>query len=339
MAPPLGLAEALLAGEPYDGLPGMPFPGAAHLLPDDGARWRTTSRRTRRASSFRSESATAVEALTKEGGRYVVDAGERSASRRTTSSSRTGVLQNAVHARASRASSIRSITQLHSNDYRNLSQLQEGAVLVVGASHSGSDIAYEAAATHEIDPLGHGHRADSGPDREPARADRLPRASSSSARTSSPWTRRSAARCARTSGTAARRSCATGKKDLRAAGVERVLARTVGVEDGLPVLDDGRVLDVQNVVWCTGFRPDFSLDPRSRSRSARTATRCSTAAPSRPRPASTSSGLLFLHSFASMLIAGAGRDAERVATHIATKRLEGQPLVWNGRVTKVRELA
>ena len=81
---------------------------------------------------------------------------------------------------------------------------------------------------------------------------------SSSARTSSPWTRRSAARCARTSGTAALRSCATGRKDLLAAGVERVLARTVGVQDGLPVLDDGRVLDVQNVIWCTGFRRDFS---------------------------------------------------------------------------------
>ena len=29
-------------------------------------------------------------------------------------------------------------------------------------------------------------------------------------------------------------------------------------QDGLPVLDGGRVLDVQNVIWCTGFRPDFS---------------------------------------------------------------------------------
>jgi putative flavoprotein involved in K+ transport len=40
------------------------------------------------------------------------------------------------------------ITQLHSADYRNPSQLQEGAVLVVGASHSGGDIAFEVARTH-----------------------------------------------------------------------------------------------------------------------------------------------------------------------------------------------
>ena len=45
-------------------------------------------------------------------------------------------------------------------------------------------------------------------------------------------------------------------KDLAAAGVERV-PRVAGVEDGLPVLEDGRVLDVANVIWCTGFRSDF----------------------------------------------------------------------------------
>jgi hypothetical protein len=40
---------------------------------------------------------------------------------------------------------------------------------------------------------------------------------------------------------------------LRAAGVERVLARTVGTRGGLPLLDDGRVLDVANVIWCVGY--------------------------------------------------------------------------------------
>ena len=41
-----------------------------------------------------------------------------------------------------------SIRQLHSSEYRRPSQLADGAVLVVGASHSGCDIAYDAAATH-----------------------------------------------------------------------------------------------------------------------------------------------------------------------------------------------
>ena len=43
-------------------------------------------------------------------------------------------------------------------------------------------------------------------------------------------------------------------------------------------------------------------------------------------------GLPFLHSFASMLVGGAGRDAERVARHIVTVRAreleaERQPLM------------
>ena len=46
-------------------------------------------------------------------------------------------------------------------------------------------------------------------------------------------------------------------KELAALGVRRV-ARVTGVRDGLPVLEDGQVLDVANVVWCTGFHPGFS---------------------------------------------------------------------------------
>jgi putative flavoprotein involved in K+ transport len=109
------------------------------------------------------------------------------------------------------------------------------------------------------------------------------------------------------------------RKDLLAAGVERVLARAVGVERGLPVLDDGRVLDVRNVVWCTGFRPDYSwiqvpfelgddgfpVQYRGVAESS---------------PGLYFAGLPFLHSFASMLIAGAARDAERVARHIVEER-------------------
>ena len=46
------------------------------------------------------------------------------------------------------------------------------------------------------------------------------------------------------------------RKDLTAAGVELV-PRTAGVRDGRPVLEGGQVLDVANVIWCTGFAPDF----------------------------------------------------------------------------------
>src|SRR5262249_23463617 len=117
------------------------------------------------------------------------------------------------------------------------------------------------------------------------------------------------------------------KKDLLAAGVERVLNRTVGVEHGLPVLDDGRVVDVRNVVWCTGFRPDFSWIrvPFETGEDGYPVQYRGVAASS---PGLYFAGLPFLHSFASMLIAGSGRDAARVARHILnahTLRLDAKP--------------
>src|SRR5215217_6524388 len=40
------------------------------------------------------------------------------------------------------------IVQLHSSEYRNPSQLQEGGVLVVGAANSGAEIALEVSRDH-----------------------------------------------------------------------------------------------------------------------------------------------------------------------------------------------
>ena len=45
--------------------------------------------------------------------------------------------------------------------------------------------------------------------------------------------------------------------ELKALGVRRI-DKVVGVRNGLPLLSDGRVLDVTNVIWCTGFRGGFS---------------------------------------------------------------------------------
>ena len=42
------------------------------------------------------------------------------------------------------------VRQLHSSEYHRPDDLQPGPVLVVGASHSGTDIAYEAARTHPV---------------------------------------------------------------------------------------------------------------------------------------------------------------------------------------------
>ena len=101
-------------------------------------------------------------------------------------------------------------------------------------------------------------------------------------------------------------------KDLDLAGVIR-LPRTIGVQDGLPVTEDGRVLEVANVVWCTGYRPAFDwvhLDAFDED-----------GQPVHDRgvaaePGLYFIGLFFLASAASSLVGGVGRDAEHIAQHI-----------------------
>jgi putative flavoprotein involved in K+ transport len=87
------------------------------------------------------------------------------------------------------------------------------------------------------------------------------------------------------------------------------------------MLDDGRVLDVRNVIWCTGFRPDFGWIrfPLELGEDGYPVQHRGAAASS---PGLYFAGLPFLHSFASMLIAGNGRDAERIARHIVTERAQ-----------------
>ena len=150
-----------------------------------------------------------------------------------------------------------SIVQLHSSEYRNRSQLREGGVLVVGAGNSGAEIAIELAGHHQTWL--------SGPDtgQEPTRAGSIPD------RLFTPimWLMATRLTVRTAMGRKLRdhfldppRGIPLGRvrrKDIIAAGIERV-GRTTGVRDGRPLLDDGRVLDVSNVIWCTGYTPDFS---------------------------------------------------------------------------------
>jgi putative flavoprotein involved in K+ transport len=98
--------------------------------------------------------------------------------------------------------------------------------------------------------------------------------------------------------------------------VER-LPRVAGVRDGRPVLDDGRMLDVTNVVWCTGFERGFDFvrlpifeesgEPRHESGVVT------------GQPGLYFVGLHFLHAMSSTMIHGVGRDAARIAGVIAQR--------------------
>ena len=209
-----------------------------------------------------------------------------------------------------------SILQLHSAEYRNPGQLREGPVLVVGCSHSGADIALEVAAGHRTVLSGRAHGE-------------IPFALEGRVgRTALPvlwfmWNRvltmntplgRRVRPKIRAGGAPLLR---VKRAHLTAAGVERTDARVAGARDGRPLLDDGRVLDVANVVWCTGFGKDVSWIelPVTGEDGWPEQDRGVVAA----HPGLYFLGLPFLHAFASMLVGGAGRDAERVAAHIAQR--------------------
>ena len=115
------------------------------------------------------------------------------------------------------------------------------------------------------------------------------------------------------------------QKDLTAAGVERV-PRTRGVENGQPVLENGRVLDVENVIWCTGFDPGFSwIDLPIFDKDGDPVQQRGIVP---DEPGLYFVGLHFLYALSSTMIHGVGRDAEHVARTIATRQARGQmPLV------------
>ena len=209
------------------------------------------------------------------------------------------------------------IVRLHSTEYHNPGQLQAGPVLVVGASHSGADLALEAAADHETYLAGqiHGQIPSGGEGPLGVVAGHLIMFAARHVLTlRTPMGRRLAPRF-RHHGAPLERPH---KADLEQAGVVLLPHRVTGCQGGLPVLDDGRVLDVANVLWCTGFREDWSWieglplaedgDPRQQRGVVDGV------------EGLYFMGLPFQYAAASGLVLGVGRDARYVAQHIAARR-------------------
>jgi putative flavoprotein involved in K+ transport len=226
------------------------------------------------------------------------------------------------------------IVQLHSGDYKNAAQLREGGVLLVGAGNSGAEIAMELAPRHRVWLSGR-H-----PGQVPFRFDsflarhvlirllfRLVFHRLLSAKT--PIGRKARAQ-GHTAGVPLIRQKA---KQLAAAGVTRA-ARTIGVRDGRPLLDDGRTLDVANVIWCTGFRKSFpwiDLPIFDEKGSPRHESGVVTEV-----PGLYFVGLHFLYALSSSMIHGVGRDADRISEAVAARAV---PLRTEGAQTTAREAA
>jgi putative flavoprotein involved in K+ transport len=103
------------------------------------------------------------------------------------------------------------------------------------------------------------------------------------------------------------------EKDIKAAGITRT-ARIAGTVDGCPQTEDGEVLDVANVIWATGFRPDFGwvdlpgLDASGRLDSDRGAVE--------GQPGLYVLGQEFQYMFNSHTVGGVGKDAAYVVEQL-----------------------
>jgi putative flavoprotein involved in K+ transport len=299
----------------YNGLPGMPFPGSPGAYPtkDETADYLDAYAR---AFELPVRTGVKVDRLAKTGDRFEVTCGQQALSAENVVVA-TGAFNNPRVPSFARELD-QSIVQLHSKEYRNPSQIQKGAVLVVGAGNSGAEIAMELAPHHQTWL--------SGPDtgQEPARAgtrlDHL--------LTPMMWfvatrltVKTALGRKLRDHFLDPPRGIPLGRvrrKDFAPAGIERV-PRMTGVKNGNPIVENGRVLEVSNVIWCTGYAPNYNwIDLSLPSHNG---------LPVHDRgivdacPGLYFIGLLFLYSLSSALVGGVGRDAEHIVDHIVSTRL------------------
>jgi|SRR5438270_2211535 len=289
-----------------DALPGSRFPASGMTFP-------TKDEMADYLESYAAESAlnvrtsTKVRALRRVGREYAVitDGGLLLASHVVIA---TGYDSPKIPEPASRVSS--GTKQLHAAEYRNPGQLT-GDVLIVGAGTSGVEIAVEAAqaghrtmlagrSTGEIPPIAQAF----GGRIFWLYANRV-------ASVASPVGRRMRRAFIHHGAPLIRLKMA----DAVRAGVTR-LPRVIGVTDGRPAFEDGTTGRPDTIVWCTGFRRDYSWiefpiptdDGLPRQRDGAVA----------GEPGMYFVGLPFQTRFASALVGGVGHDASLVAAQIAT---------------------
>lgn len=300
----------------YAGLPGLAFPARSDTFPTKDQMADYLSDYAKRFV-LPVRNGVKVDRLWKEGDRFVMTAGRE----RFESDNVVVAMANYQVPRvpAFARDLNREIVQLHSHEYRNPSQLQEGGVLVVGVGNSGADIAVEISQTHPTWIAGKETGHIPWPiDSVIARffLVRVVRFLGHHVLTvGTPIGRKLRPKMLGTAAPLVR----VKPKDLIDSGVESV-PRVVGVKDGRPLLADGRMLDVRNVIWCTGYEHGFPwIDlPLSDDHGLPLHERGIVA----DVPGLYFVGLHFLYSMTSATLMGIGRDAARVVKEIdSTTRL------------------
>jgi putative flavoprotein involved in K+ transport len=249
---------------------------------------------------------TPVAALEIDHGGFVArTAGGAIASRRVVIA--TGPFQTPVVPRAARGLAP-GITQLHSSAYRHPAQLPQGELLVVGGGNSGFQIALELSRSGRTVNLAEGAR-------NPVLPQQL------LGRDLFWWLERTGIMHirgeSRIGGRLRQRDpiIGTPRRALRRAGVQ-LRPRVVEADRRRVRFADGAAVQVDAVVWCTGFRLDHSWiripqavrDGVLQHRAGLTAV-----------PDLCTVGLPWQRTRGSGLIGWVGRDAEAVAAHLADR--------------------
>ncbi len=308
----------------FNRLPGMPFPAQGKLAPTKDA---LADYLEAYAARFELpvQLGVRVDELARDGDRYLIAAGARRLKANHVVVATGAYATPRMPAFASQLDPA--IPQLHSVAYRNAGQLRDGTVLVVGAGNSGVEIALDLAPRYRVwlagrdtgfipgasDGFGyqlgvivfHALMKQLTVDTPPGR-----------------WLARKARGF-----TGGHPVVGVRPEDLLQVGVQRV-PRVAGVGNGRPVLEDGRVLDVANVVWSTGFVRDYRwitlpvFDANGEPVHHRGVVQA--------EPGLYFAGLPFQSSLLSGLVAGAGPDARHIVKQIAVRARAARP-IYEGR--------
>ncbi len=203
-----------------------------------------------------------------------------------------------------------SVFQLHSGDYRRPGDIPDGDVVIVGGGNSAAQLAVELADTHRVTMV-----SPRPPWFLPATllgADLywwLYLTGTLNARTTSPVSRYVRRRGDAIIGTDLRR-------EIKAARVGLLTQRVTGADGRDLVLADGSRVRAENVLWCTGFRPDLrwlevpgALDPAGEPMHRGGAS---------PVPGLHWMGLPWQTRLNSSIVDGVDRDAHATAKRIRT---------------------
>ena len=290
----------------YDALPGMAFPAAPDTYPTAAEVADYL-----RAYAIRFDLPvlldTSVTRLERDGDRFAV-ATSRGLLHARQVVVATGPFQTPV-APAVAADLGSNVTQLHSAEYRNPSQIDAGPVMVVGAGNSGRQIALELAATHPGT-----HEVTLAAGTEPMQ---LPQRIFG--RDLFWWLLKSRLLNRTADSRVARRMRARGDlvigtplRELRDAGVD-IRPRLTAADGDHVVFADGSKARPATVIWATGFRSDYSwIDiPDAVTENGVQHDRGIT-----PVPGLTFNGLPWQHTRGSALLGFVKDDAEWLAERI-----------------------